>query len=224
MERLWEILLSKESLLDEAKDECLRMLDLGKEMFVIVLSAIKDLTSHEVRDQVALMDKEVNREQREVRKKVFEHLAISRGRDLLEGLRITSIVVDLERIGDYTKNIGELVDMLPGKLEFEAYEDQFQEVRELALSMFDLTKSAVSDNDEEQAREAMRVYDRLSKLCDGTIRSVIEGETLGETVEKCYLGLVLMLRYMKRVGAHLKNIASAVVNPFDSIGYRVGAM
>ena len=223
MERLWEILMSKESLLDEAKEECLRMLDLGKEMFVIVLGAIKDLTSHEVRGQVARMDKEVNREQREVRKKVFEHLAISRGRDLLEGLRITSIVVDLERIGDYTKNIGELVDMLPGQLVFERYEERFQEVLSLTLSLFDLTKNAVAESDEEQAREAMRVYDRVSKLCDGTIQDVIKGETLGDTVEKCHLGLVLMLRYMKRVGGHLKNISSATVNPFDSIGYRVGA-
>lgn len=223
MERLWEILLSKESLLDEAKDECIRMLDLGKEMFVMVLGAIKHPTSREVRDQVARMDKVVNAEQREVRKKVFEHLAISRGRDLLEGLRITSIVVDLERIGDYSKNIGELVDMLPGRLEFEEYEERFQEVRSLTLSLFDVTKGAVSGSDEEQAKEAMRVYDKISKLCDGTIQEVIRGETLGETVEKRYLGLVLMLRYMKRVGAHLKNIASAIVNPFDSIGYRVGA-
>jgi phosphate transport system protein len=223
MERLWEILLSKESLLDEAKDECIRMLDLGKEMFVMVLGAIKHLTSHEVREQVARMDKEVNRQQREIRKKVFEHLAISRGRDLLEGLRITSVVVDLERIGDYSKNIGELVDMLPGQLVFEQYEQRFQEVRSLTLSLFDLTRKAVAESDEDQAREAMRVYDRVSKLCDGTIQDVISGETSGETVQKCYLGLVLMLRYMKRVGGHLKNIASAIVNPFDSIGYRIGA-
>jgi hypothetical protein len=31
---------------------------------------------------------------------------------------------------------------------------------------------------------------------------------------------VLYLRYLKRVSAHLKNIASSVVNPFDRIGFR----
>lgn len=223
MERLWEILLSKESLLDEARRECLRMLDLCREMFGIVLEAIKDPVDHEVKERVARMDKVVNREQRDVRKKVFEHLAISRGRDLLEGLRITCMVIDVERIGDYSKNIGELVEMLPGRLEFEEYEDRFQEVRSLTLDLFDLTKNAIADNDEDKAKEAMRIYDRVSKLCDGTIHDVIQGATLGETVEKRYLGLVLMLRYMKRVGAHLKNMASAVVNPFHSIGYRVAA-
>jgi hypothetical protein len=31
---------------------------------------------------------------------------------------------------------------------------------------------------------------------------------------------VLLLRYMKRVAAHLKNVCSAEVNPFHRIGYR----
>ena len=42
----------------------------------------------------------------------------------------------------------------------------------------------------------------------------------GETIEKSMLGLALLLRYVKRVAAHLKNICTAISNPFPAIGYR----
>jgi phosphate transport system protein len=220
---MWEALLARESLLDQARDECLRMLDLGREMFGVVLSALKEPTDREVRERVGHMDKAVNAQQRDVRKKVYRHLAMTRGRDLVEGLAMTSMVIDAERIGDYSKNIGELVEMLPGRLAFDQYEQRFQEVRVLTLSLFDLTKKAVAGSDEEPARQAMCTYDRVSELYSSTLRDVVRGETTGSTVEKRYIGLVLMLQYMKRVAAHLRNISSAVVNPLDSIGYRADA-
>jgi phosphate transport system protein len=199
------------------------MLDLGKEMFGIVLSALKDPADREVRERVGRMDKAVNSQQRNVRKKVLQHLATTRGRDLVEGLAMTSMVIDAERIGDYSKNIGELVELLPGKLAFDQYEERFQEMRGLTVSLFELTKKAVAESDEEPAREAMSTYDRVSELYSNTLRHVVRGETAGSTVEKRYIGLVLMLQYMKRVAAHLRNISSTVVNPLDSIGYRAAA-
>ena len=44
------------------------------------------------------------------------------------------------------------------------------------------------------------------------------GRTLGELLGG--EGKVLMLRYLKRVAAHLRNVCSAEVNPFHRIGYR----
>jgi phosphate uptake regulator len=158
-----------------------------------------------------------------VRKKVFEHLAISRGRDLLEGLRITSIVVDLERIGDYTKNIGELVEMMPGRLDFGDHEKVFQKVKGLALDLFDLTYKALEEKDEEKASQAIREYDQVSKASDAQIKLVVAGKEMSETVEKRDVALLLFFRYTKRICAHLKNINTAVVNPFHQISYRPGA-
>jgi phosphate transport system protein len=223
LENIWEALLSRRSLLDEARQECLLMLDLGKEMFGIVLSALKEPADHEVQERVGRMDKSVNSQQRNVRKKAFQHLATTRGRDLMEGLAVTSMVIDAERIGDYSKNIGELVELLPGRLAFDEYEQHFQEMRRLTLSRFDLTRRSVAESDEEPAREAMSTYDRVSELYSSTLRDAVRGETAGNTVEKRYIGLVLMLQYMKRVAAHLRNISSTVVNPLDSIGYRAAA-
>ena len=35
---------------------------------------------------------------------------------------------------------------------------------------------------------------------------------------------VLIMRYFKRVNAHLKNSATSVINPFHEIGFRPGAI
>jgi phosphate transport system protein len=59
----------------------------------------------------------------------------------------------------------------------------------------------------------------IRKSADEIVIELIKGvdEELGrgETA-----AVALYVRYLKRVGAHLLNILSSVVNPFDRIGYR----
>jgi phosphate uptake regulator len=220
----WKTLLASESLIEDAKADSLRMLDAGQEMFNVVLHVMKERREKGVRQQVARMDKSLNNLQREVRKKVYEHLVISRARDLATGLQLTSIVIDLERIGDYTKNMAELLDLFPDEMNWEPYQDQFEQVRAATLELFELTRRALADDDEEAARKMIKKYDRISKICDGTLEDVMEAQMDSPTVEKRFLSLVLIMRYLKRVNAHLKNIATSVVNPFHEIGFRPGAV
>ena len=54
-------------------------------------------------------DKEINNYQKEVRKKVITHFSISRNiEDFPSGMVLLSIIIDVERLGDYTKNILDL--------------------------------------------------------------------------------------------------------------------
>ena len=73
--------------------------------------------------------------------------------------------------------------------------------------------------DEEMAKELIKSYrSDLGKLSDNLVASSISGELqIGE--EHKASSMVLYARYLKRIGAHLKNITSVVVNPFESIGY-----
>ena len=41
-----------------------------------------------------------------------------------------------------------------------------------------------------------------------------------EKVEKWVLGMAFLLRYLKRTAAHLKNICTAISNPFPEIGFK----
>jgi phosphate transport system protein len=200
------------------------MLDAGQEMFNIVLHALHEQSEKGVLGKVARMDKALNGLQREVRKKVYEHLVISRGRDLLTGLQLTSIVIDLERIGDYNKNMAELLEIFPMEMSWDEYDETFEKVRENTLEQFDYTRMALAEDDEKAARQMIRRYDRISKACDGVLAELASDEAEGDTIEKRFLALVLIMRYLKRLNAHLKNIATSVVNPFHDIGFRPGAM
>ena len=217
---LWRILSHHESLLDEARSECLQMLDLAEDMYDVVLQAMVEQVHEGILERIAKMDRVLNERQRDVRKKVFEHLAVSKAQDLLTGLILTSVVIDLERVGDYTKNIGELVAFVPGRLEFGRYSERYASIATRTRELFGRTREVFTAWDAEAAREHVAFYDQISKDSDGLLMELMKSGAPGETIEKSMLGLALLLRYVKRVAAHLKNICTAISNPFPAIGYR----
>ncbi len=218
--RFFDTLLGKHTLLDDARHATMLMITTDRRMFDLVLMAVREEVHDHLRSRIAAMDKEVNQKQREVRRKVFSHLSISRGKDLQQGLELITAVIDLERVGDYTKNIAELVEMVPGALDFGDQQEAFDKVEGLVTEVFDKTTAAFVTSDLAAARDAMSNYDQLSMICDSTLESIVGDLQDTDSLEKRQVILVLLLRYFKRVGAHLKNIASILVNPFHRIGYR----
>ena len=221
--RLLDAFPKKKTLLDEASQESLLMLVADKQMFSMVVSAIKDDAPQHIRSRIGAMDKDVNRQQREVRKKVFEHLTLSNSNraGLLRGLELVTAVIDLERIGDYTKNMGEIVEMMPDSVDFGEFEGVYEEGIALVEKMFDFCIVAFSRQDADAAKKVMEAYVKLSALADGTLETVMrQARDGGDSVSKSILAVCMLMRYVKRVGAHLKNVASAQINPFDRIGFR----
>jgi phosphate uptake regulator len=137
------------------------------------------------------------------------------------GLELGTSVIDIERIGDYTKNISELIEMMPGELQFGEFEETYQKAQALASEVFDLGVDAFAKNDLESAKRCMEKFQQLGLLCDRSLESLIGTNGDTDTVPRTNVALVLLLRYLKRVGAHLKNIASVKVNPFHRIGYQI---
>jgi phosphate transport system protein len=217
---LWKILSRGENLLDEARAESLQMLEQAREMYEAVTQAMREEVHQGVLDRIATMDRSLNRKEVDVRKKVFEHLAVSKGQDLLLGLVLVTVVIDIERIGDYTKNIGELVTFIPGRLDFGRFEERYESIEARTREMFDRTKSVFQAGDPETARKAIEFYDRISKDTDGMLKEIMETGAPSDSVEKRILGLALLLRYVKRVAAHLKNMCTAFSNPYPTIGFR----
>ena len=129
------------------------------------------------------------------------------------------MVVDIERIGDYTKNILDLAKHHPKKLVSEKISDDLRVVEKAVIERFGNTIKAVEEMDEEMAKKLIKSYrSDLGKLSDNLVASSISGKLqFGE--EHKASSMVLYARYLKRIGAHLKNITSVVVNPFESNGY-----
>ena len=135
------------------------------------------------------------------------------------GLVLTAIVVDIERIGDYTKNIMELAVALEAPFDGLELDDDVQEVERTVTGMFEDVIPALRHSDETRARRAMEAHLRVAEVVERDILLLRDSRVLaghsGHAVT-----VALYLRFLKRVSAHLKNVATSVVNPYYRIGFR----
>jgi Na+/phosphate symporter len=215
--KLW----NADDLLSQAWDESYKMMMLSNEIFT---QAIKYLREGENKDTIKALKKrdiEINIFQRDVRRKVVTHYAISRDiDDLPNGLVLLNMVVDVERLGDYTKNILDLALNHPNIIKSEEFSEDLYHVEQEVISRFSKTLQAIHTQDEAVARAMMVSYkETLTGVSDDIVNGCISGKiTLGD--ESKTVSLALYARYLKRIGAHLKNITTVLINPFDAVGYR----
>jgi phosphate uptake regulator len=159
----------------------------------------------------------VNALQIDIRKKVLEHLTISPEQDVTASLVLITIVVDIERIGDFAKNIVELHHMGAGKLKDDGYFKEIRNIREKIEVAIPVAKTAFVDADAEKAKDLLADFVWVGHRCDVVLEALVGDENL-KVREAVVYGL--LFRYLKRIGAHLRNISSSVVNPFHRLGYR----
>jgi len=197
------------------------MLGHSHEMFTDSIDALRSGEKNKVIKSIKQRDEKINQYQRDIRKKVVTYYSISKDvRNIDSGLVLINMVVDIERVGDYTKNILDLAKHYPKKLVSEKISNDLRIIEKAVIERFGNTVKAVQQMDESIAEELIKSYrSDLGKLSDNLVASSISGSyTIGE--EHKASSMVLYARYLKRVGAHLKNITSVVVNPFESIGYK----
>ena len=150
---------------------------------------------------------------------VFEHLSLSSQSDLLLGLQILNIVIDIERIGDIIKNIADVGEFLPGQIDFGEHAKDFEGLEKDTKEIFKLTLEGLMETDSKKGEEVTIRYESVAKRCDQAIKEMLRSDD-SHMVEKNYVAMALLFRYVKRINAHLKNIATTLVNPFHRIGYR----
>ena len=152
------------------------------------------------------------------RRQIFVNLSLSGTQELNAGLVLMSILNDVERIGDYIKNIVELAQVHPKKLKGGDIESRVDKIETRLLQIFELTIDSFKNKNEDVARQAMmkhpKVTEEIDRLLEILMKNKAGGLNPGEAV-----GLTLYLRFLKRVTSHLTNIASSVVNPLERIGY-----
>lgn len=202
------------SLLAEATDETNKMLDMTKDMYEFSLRVLLD-NEKEVSD-IYKLDQELNQMQISVRRKVLEHLAINSRQDTTSALVLVTIIVDIERIGDYAKNLIELAHMYPERM-CGLYCDRIRKFEIEITKIFVNTIKAFKEADEVFAGQAMADHAKLAPEIEKLIEDILNDKTLAGREAVIY---ALLARFLKRVSAHLKNVASSVVNPFHRLGYK----
>jgi phosphate uptake regulator len=205
--------------LRQAWNDAHSMLERADRMFQQSRKSLRESDPGEIGIEIYEEDRMLNHYQQEVRRKVLRYLAITGGINVVPGLVLTSIVIDIERIGDYTKNIVELAVVHPDKLTGGRYEQDLKKIESSVGDIFNQIVSILRTMNKEAARTLIRDNLWIRKRCDEINLDLIRGKeallSLGDAV-----ALALYVRYLKRVAAHLLNILSSVVNPVERIGYR----
>ena len=208
-----------DSLYIQALDECHEMLEIDREMFTQSIKALRTSDSAEIPIDIYAMDKKINSFEMDVRRKVATHLVVANSQDIGPGLVLTSVVIDIERIGDYTKNIYDLAVTHPKKLYVESIEDRVASIENSTINYFNDTIDAFKNQDVDKARVLMTSYkDNISKESQNLVEDIISGKISDLSVSQS-ASIVLYARYLKRIAAHSRNLISSVVNPFERIGY-----
>ena len=212
---------NSEDSLSQAWTSSNEMLQLSHEMFTDSINALRSGEKNKVIKSIKLRDEEINQYHRDIRKKVVTYYSVSKDvTNINSGLVLINMVVDIERVGDYTKNILDLAKYYPKKLRSEKISEDLRIIEQAVIERFQNTVKAVEEMDEIAAKELIKSYrSDLGKLSDNLVASSISGD-LKTGEEHMASSMVLYARYLKRIGAHLKNITSVVINPFESIGYK----
>ena len=207
-----------DNLLEQALQDTYAMLESTQEMFRESVRSLVHSDRGEMKLNVYEKDQQVNKYEREVRHKVLKHLAITGGANIIPGLILTSIVIDMERIGDYTKNIMDLAVAHPRRLNKGKYKDQIAKIESGVSELFDQLIPAFRKTDKQAAKKLIDENWWMLKSCDEVLTGLIkEGDPSIGVSDAVATGIYS--RYLKRTTAHLINIASSVVNPFEGIGF-----
>jgi len=212
-------LFKSDSLYEQALDECHEMLEIVREMFNESINTLRFSDTADIPIDIFAMDKKINEFERDVRRKVMTHLAVSGNEDLGSGLILVSVVIDIERIGDYTKNIYDLALRHPKKLSGGEYNKVLTEIEKSTKGFLNDAIDAFKSQDIDLARKLMQNYKTdISAVSSEIVEGIVSGKSNSFSSEEAG-ALCLYSRYLKRIAAHSRNLVSSIVNPFERIGY-----
>ncbi len=160
-------------------------------------------------------DREINRAERAIRRELVVHVSV-RGSavDIPSVLVYMSIIKDIERIGDYSKNIFDLSNEgidLSDAPDLDRISGYRQRIDRLIVD----TARVFAERDVDDAHTLLQDGDDLLDEYDLIITEQIQSDRPArEAVPRA-----LLFRYFKRITAHLLTVMTAVVMPVDRLDY-----
>ena len=170
--------------------------------------------SKEAKKEVRATDRAINRAQEDVRRALMPHSSVMAGSDLSAALAYMSIVKDAERVGDYSKNMYELVKF---GADFEAAED----AEHLALNR-DLVGQLIMDaadvfdgHDAEAAQRLIGKADGFLSEHDANVKKAFKSEGKADQA----VARAMYFRFLKRITAHVMNVLTSLVVPLHRLDH-----
>ena len=157
----------------------------------------------------------VNKLEREIRKQLITHLSLTENlQDVPYGLLMMSITKDVERLGDYAKNLQEVSQLAP------TWPDDplVAELRGIARDVEDLTRRATDAFESSDSDEAWDLT-REGKQVQSRCKEIVSRIATSELATPVSVPLVMGARFYKRIDAHYLNLLSSVIMPLHKLDY-----
>ncbi len=197
-------------------EEFKEMLDDTRLMYEMVCSTLLDnVEEPDLKKKIYELDDKVNSLQKKIRTRIVEHLSLRPTVDVNACLLLMSVVKDAERLGDYCKNLYEVTEIVEKPMDRELFSQYFNGLDKEILALFERTKDAFIEADQNKAESSWDFEHRIAKQCERILRKIVKSNlSVNEAV--C---LALIARHFKRIVAHLTNIATSVILPLSDLDY-----
>ena len=205
---------SDEGGISQIESQVQRMIADARHTFDLAMNAVTGGAVETVADEVRRTDRQINVTEIEIRRELLVHISVHGTADAGEMLVFMNMIKDLERIGDYNKNIFDLA--LEG-VSFSGAEDleQILGFRDELSSRIALMGEILDTRDEDRARAYIERGDQLRREFDGLVNELVHATAPALIA----VPRALLYRFLKRVAAHCANVATAVVMPVDRLDY-----
>ena len=207
-------LFRSHGVMEEVEGHVREMFSLSKQLFEVSTQALLDQKTPAF--DLYARDREINSLQVEIKEKIVQHLAVAGLKNVSGSLFFLEVTTDIERIGDYSKNIMDLVSRLPEPLPDSVYSKRLKELYPIVFGFFDKSELSLFEGDEEAATEVIAEHLKVIKGSRAILDELMVDENIRPPNAIAY---ALAARYFKRVSSHLKNVATTAVNPYSHIGY-----
>ena len=205
---------SDEGGISQIESQVQRMIADARHTFDLAMNAVTGGAVETVADEVRRTDRQINLTEIEIRRELLVHISVHGTADASEMLVFMNMIKDLERIGDYNKNIFDLA--LEG-VSFSGAEDleQILGFRDELSSRIALMGEILDTRDEDRARAYIERGDQLRREFDGLVNELVHATAPALIA----VPRALLYRFLKRVAAHCANVVTAVVMPVDRLDY-----
>ncbi len=203
------------SVIEEVEETIVKMLREGRVVYDTACEAVFGAgKSKEAKRAVRSTDWEINRAQQEVRRALMLHASVTAAVDLPLVLAYMSVVKDVERVGDYAKNI---YDLAKYGADFSAAEDreELERYRDAVGRLIDDAADVFEQRDVDKASDLIAKADGFLDDHDAHVKAAYRFEgPASEAVARA-----LYFRYLKRITAHVMNLMTSLVLPVDRLDY-----
>lgn len=204
-----------DSQVDSIEAEISQMLTTATESLGLALDAlVREVEPGDVGSTLRKRDRSINKVERAIRRQLIVHAGV-RGTQADVPLLFTymSIAKDIERVGDMSKDLWDLA-AAGGRMNADPYRSEAMDVGHDLTTLITDTARVFGERDAESAIAILNIADERMDDYEGAMLSQLKEPSAQIAVTRS-----LFYRYAARITAHLMNVLTAVVMPFERLDY-----